>query len=173
MTRPDASLLADIVAPKVLEALRLSSEALTRAGVRHVVVGGLAVCANGHPRNTKAVDFLVGAEAFHQHPTGLVTLRAGVPFQVNGVAIDLLSPDAHEPFLEEALAAPPGSFLEAPALVYLKLKSPRRKDEVDVIELVKAGIDVRACRAWLTTHAPDFVARFDACVTQAEAESDG
>ena len=77
-TRPDASLLADIVAPKVLEALRLSTEALTRAGVRHVVVGGLAVCVHGSPRNTALVEFLLGSEAFHQHPSGLVTLRADV-----------------------------------------------------------------------------------------------
>jgi hypothetical protein len=134
------------------------------------VIGGLAVCANGHARNTKVVDFLVGAEAFHHHESGLVTLRSEVPFQVNGVAIDLLSPDADETFLEAALSAPPGSFLEAPGLVYMKLKSPRRKDQVDVIELVKAGIDVTACRAYLSEHAPAFSAAFEECVGHAESE---
>ncbi len=93
MTRPDPALLTDVVAPKVLEALKLASEALTLANVRHVVAGGLAVGANGYPRATRDVDFLVGAEAFHHHANGLVTMRPEIPFQVNGVAVDLLSPE--------------------------------------------------------------------------------
>ena len=64
MTKPDPTLLVDVVAPKVLEALRLASEALALASVRHVVVGGLAVGACGYPRATRDVDFLVGSEAF-------------------------------------------------------------------------------------------------------------
>jgi hypothetical protein len=172
MTRPDPALLVDVVAPKVLEALRLASEALTAAGVRHVVVGGLAVGANGYPRATKDVDFLVGAEAFRHHASGLVTMRPEIPFQVNGVAVDLLSPEPGEDFLEAALAAPPGSMIEAAPLVYMKLKSPRRKDQVDVIEMIKGGIDVSRCREYLVEHAPALVALFDECVTHAEAEED-
>lgn len=172
MTKPDPSLLVDVVAAKVLEAMRLASEALTAAGVRHVVVGGLAVGANGYPRATKDVDFLVGAEAFHHHANGLVTMRPDIPFQVNGVAVDLLSPEAGEDFLEATLAAPPGSMMEAAPLVYMKLKSPRRKDHVDVIELIKGGIDSKRCRAYLALHAPSFVAAFDDSLTQAESEQD-
>jgi hypothetical protein len=172
MTRPDPTLLVDVVAPKVLDALRLASEALTLAHVRHVVVGGLAVGANGYPRATRDVDFLVGAEAFHHHASGLVTMRPEIPFQVNGVAVDLLSPEMHEPFLEATLSAPPGSMMEAAPLVYLKLKSPRRKDHVDVIEMIKGGIDTTHCREYLAAHAPDFVTAFDECVSRAEAEED-
>ena len=172
MTKPDPALLIDVVAPKVLEALRLASEALTIANVRHVVVGGLAVGANGYPRATKDVDFLVGAEAFRHHANGLVTMRPEIPFQVNGVAVDLLSPEAGEGFLEATLAAPPGSMMEAAPLVYMKLKSPRRKDQVDVIEMIKGGIDTKTCREYLATHAPQFVAVFDETIVQAEAEGD-
>lgn len=172
MTKPDVSLLQGVVAPGVLEALKLSSDALKVAGVRHVVIGGLAVGANGYPRATRDVDFLVGAEAFEKHAGGLVTLRAGVPFQANGVAIDFLSPEADEGFLEAVLAAPPGSIVDAPPLVYLKLKSPRAKDRADVIELIKAGIDVPACRAYLQAHAPKFVTVFEDAWTQAKAEQD-
>ena len=57
MAKPDPALLVDVVAPKVLEALKLASEALALANVRHVVVGGLAVGANGYPRATRSVDF--------------------------------------------------------------------------------------------------------------------
>lgn len=172
MTKPDPSLLIDVVSAKVLDALKLASEALTLAKVRHVVVGGLAVGANGYPRATKDVDFLVGAEAFHHHESGLVTLRPEVPFQVRGVAIDLLSPEAGEDFLELTLAASPGTMMEAAPLVYMKLKSPRRKDQVDVIEMIKGGIDTKLCRDYLAAHAPGFVAAFDECVARAEAEQD-
>ena len=170
MTKPDLTLLDGVIAPSVLEAWKLASQALTDANVRHVVVGGLAVGANGYPRATKAVDFLVGAEAFHHHPSGLVSMRTEIPFQVKGVAIDLLSPGEGEGFLEATLGAPPGSVMEAPPLVYMKLKSPRRKDRVDVIEMIKGGIDTKQCREYLVTNAPTFVAAFDEAVTAAETE---
>jgi len=99
-------------------------------------------------------------------------MRPDIPFQVNGVAVDLLSPDASEDFLEATLAAAPGSMMQAPPLVYLKLKSPRRKDEVDVIEMIKGGIDTKRCRAYLVAHAPVYVAVFDECLARAEAEQD-
>lgn len=172
MAKPDPGLLVDVVAPKVLEALRLASEALTLAKVRHVVVGGLAVGAHGYPRATRDVDFLVGAEAFHHHASGLVTMRPEIPFQVNGIAVDLLSVAAGENFLDAALAAPPGTIIDAAPLVYLKLKSPRRKDQVDVIEMIKGGIDTRQCGAYLTTHAPAYVDAFSECIAVAEAEQD-
>lgn len=172
MTKPDPSLLVDVVAPKVLDALRLASEALVAANVRHVVVGGLAVGANGYPRATKDVDFLVGAEAFHHHASGLVTMRPEIPFQVHGVAIDLLSPEEGEGFLEATLAATPGSIMEAAPLIYMKLKSPRRKDQADVVELLKGGVDAVRCREYLALHAPDFLSAFDACAADAEREQD-
>jgi len=172
MTKPDASLLRDVVAPKVLDAMRLASEALTKAGVRHVVVGGLAVGANGHPHATKDVRFLVGSEAFEHHAGGVVTLRPGVPFQVDGVAVDFLSPDASEPFLEATLSAEAGAVIDAPPLVYMKLKAGRLKDRADVVELIKASLDVDACRAYLAKNAPAFVAAFDEAVRLAGAEDE-
>jgi hypothetical protein len=54
-----------------------------------------------------------------------------------------------------------GSMIQAPQLVYLKLKSPRQKDRVDVIELLKAGLGIDACRAYLATHAPELVPMFE------------
>lgn len=66
----------------------------------------------------------------------------------------------------------PGSMMEAAPLVYMKLKSPRPKDHVDVIEMIKGGIDTTECRAYLTAHAPAFVPAFDECVDRAEAEED-
>jgi hypothetical protein len=80
--KPDPNLLVDVVSRKVLDAWKAASAALTRAGVRHVVIGGLAVGANGHPRATKVVDFLVGDEAFHHHAGGLVTMNPAIPIAV-------------------------------------------------------------------------------------------
>jgi hypothetical protein len=114
---PDPSLLDDVVASKVLAAMKTASTALTALGIRHVVVGGLAVGANGYPRATRDVRFLVGAEAFEHHPGGIVTMKGGVPVQVNGVAIDLLSVQAGEEHLAAALEAPMGSMIEAVVLI--------------------------------------------------------
>jgi hypothetical protein len=170
VTKPNPFLLEDVVPPKALAALRLASEALIRANVRHVVVGGLAVGAHGHPGASKVVELLVGAEAFVSHPNGLMTLRPEVPFRVNGVAIVLLSPEPDEGFLEEVLAQPPGSIMEAPPLVYMKLKASRLKDRSDVVELIKASIDVDACRGYLEVHALALVSGFDRLVATAAEE---
>lgn len=155
----------------MLEALKLASEALSAAKVRHVVVGGLAVGANGHPRATKHVDFLVGDEAFEHHGK-LVMLRAGLPFQVDGVAVDFLSPGADEPFLEAALSEAPGSIIGAAPLIYMKLKASRMQDRADVVALVKASLDVDVCRAYLRANASGFVARFDDLVAIAASEEE-
>lgn len=170
VTKPDPSLLDDVVASKVLAAMQVASTALTALGTRHVVVGDLAVGANGYPRATRDVDFLVGPEAFEHRPGGFVMLTGGVPIEVNGVAITLLSVQAGEEHLAAALEAPMGSMIDAPQLVYLKLKSPRQKDRVDVIELIKAGIDLDACRTYLTRHAPALAAMFEDSVVKAAAE---
>jgi hypothetical protein len=92
---PDVSLLDDTVAPRILDAMRVASARLTELGARHVLVGGLAVGAWGHARATKGVDFLVGEEAFEHQAGGLVTMKYGVPIQVGGVAVDLLSARAN------------------------------------------------------------------------------
>jgi hypothetical protein len=170
VTKPDPSLLDSSVLPQVVEAMRSASRALSALGIRHVVVGGLAVAANGYPRATKDVDFLVGDEAFEHHPGGFVSMKPGVPIQINGIAIDLLSVQAGEEHLARALEAPMGSMIEAPELVYLKLKATRQKDRADVVELIKAGIDIAACRGYLTAHAPGLVALFEDSVARAAAE---
>jgi len=172
VTRPDVSLLEGVVAQPVLEAMKIASEALGRAGIRHLVVGALAVGANGFPRATRDVDFLVGDEAFERHAGGLITLRSGVPFQVRDVPVDFISVGPEEDFLAAELGAKPGSMMSAAPLVYMKLKSPRHKDRTDVIELIKSGLDVEECREYLTRHTPAFLHAFEEAVARARAEED-
>src|SRR5438128_517761 len=79
--------------------------------------------------------------------------KPGIPFQVSGIAVALLSAKSDEPNLVDALsaAATSGDVPVAPieTLIYLKLKSPRHKDLTDVIELIKAGIDQKRVRSHL------------------------
>lgn len=177
MPNPDADLSAveGVVAPKVIDAMRTASDELTRLGVRHALVGGLAVGAHGYPRATKDVDFLVGDEAFEHHEGGIVTMKPGIPIQINGVLVDLLSAQPDEGALVDVPVARTGVDVPiAPieALVYLKLKSPRLKDAADVIELIKVGIDRARCRAWLATNAPTLTPQFEELIERAQRESE-
>ena len=173
---PDLSLLDGVVAPGVLDALRAASRQLATIGVRHALVGGLAVGAYGYPRATKDVDFLVGGEAFAHHSGGIVTIAPGVPIQVGGIAVDPISIAPNEQYLDAAVAQPdvdagiPIAPIEA--LLYLKLRSPRRKDEADIVELLKEGVAVAPVRTYLEQVAPDLLDKFDALAADAIAEED-
>ena len=170
---PDLRLLEDVVAPRVLAAMRSASAALTSLGVRHAVAGGLAVGAHGYGRSTQDVDLLVGDEAFERRAGGLVTLKPGVPIQIDGVAVDLLSTSGDDAFLERSLAQPVEGeipVVTAGTLVYLKLKSPRLKDRADVVELLKAGLDAESARQYLEQHAPALVPKLGECIAQVRAE---
>jgi hypothetical protein len=166
-------LLDAIVAPRVLQAMRAAAAEYERQGVRYALVGGLAVGAQGWPRATQDVDFLVDESAFEHRPGGLVLLK--VPFQANGVPIDSLAPAQDEPFLAEERDRAPITagipVIGVEALVYMKLKASRMRDRVDVVELLKSGVDPEPCRRWLAVHAPAMGPGFEQLVEQALRES--
>lgn len=165
---PDVSLLETTVAKPILNAMHTASAKLTELGIRHVLVGGLAVGAWGHPRATKHVDFLVGEEAFEHHAGGVVTMKYGVPIQVGGVPVDLLSAATNR--CEDALAvAGTAGVPVAPieVLIYLKLASPRPRDLADVIELIRLGVDRERIRTDLEARSPQLVERWDRAVADA------
>ena len=95
-------------------------------------------------------------------------MRAGLPLQAHGVAVDALSIRDDERHLLAALDAAEVSegvpVAPAGALVYTKLASPRSKDLQDVVELVRAGLDVDGVRAYLDRYAPALRARFEQAV---------
>jgi hypothetical protein len=154
---PDLSHLEGVVSDKILNAMRAASAQLTKLGIRHALVGGLAVGAYGFVRTTKDVDFLIGDEGFEHHGGGLVSMVKGFPSMVSGVGVDALSAVKDEPHLERALNEPilDGEIPVAPieVLVYLKLKSPRPKDSLDILELIGAGMDVKHVGAYLRKNA--------------------
>jgi hypothetical protein len=168
---PDLSLLNGVVAPEILAAMRSASAQLARAGVRHALVGALAVGAWGYPRASKDVDFLVGDEAFERHEGGIVTMAPGVPIAAGEISVDHLGVLPHEGHLQQALYMPraEGDLPIAPleALIYLKLKSPRRRDESDVVELLRIN-DPRPVRIYLEKNAPELLNKFDGAASEAQ-----
>ncbi len=161
------------VAPRVREAAIKTADQLNHLGIRYALAGGLAVGAHGYIRATTVVDFLVGEEAF-EHQGSLVAFKAGVPIEVDGVLIDYLSPTSLGPQMEETLDHPPVSeglaIVPIEALVYMKLVAKRRKDLVDIIELVKVGADVNRVRNYLRQYASDLAPLFEELVNEALAE---
>jgi len=76
-------------------------------------------------------------------------MKPGIPIQIGGILVDLLSAQSDEGALGAVPVVQTGA--EVPvalieALIHLKLKSPRPKDAADVIELLKAGIDCAVSR---------------------------
>jgi hypothetical protein len=161
------------VSPQVRDAAIKSAGQLNELGIRYALAGGLAVGAHGYVRATVEVDFLVGEEAF-EHQGSLVAFKAGVPIEVDGVRIDYLSPISLGPQLEDVLDHPPMNeglaIVPIEVLIYMKLAAKRRRDLVDVIELVKVGADVNRIRDYLRQYASDLVPSFDELVNEALAE---
>ncbi|HEY2369937.1 MAG TPA: hypothetical protein VGH87_26235 [Polyangiaceae bacterium] len=155
---------ATAINPAVIAALREASRRLTAQGVRHLVIGALAVGAHGWPRATRDVDLLVAPEAWDT----LVD-------SIGGVDIDYLPVDVAGDFLLASFAAPfvsedvPIAPMEV--VIITKLLRLAMRDQADVVELVKAGVvDLDAVRAYLDTNAPMLTSRFDALVEQARRE---
>jgi hypothetical protein len=171
MNTPDIGLLRGVVAPEIYAAMLIASAELTRLGVRHALVGGLAVGAHGWPRATKDVDFLVGPEGFERHGA-IVTFKDKMPLRVGNVAVDPILYADGEEFLESGISLPHEGVPVAPieVLIYMKLRSPRRKDEIDIIELVKSGIDNHFVLEYLQKNAPDLVVKFTGFVSRARSE---
>jgi hypothetical protein len=171
---PDLSLLDGVVATEILDAMKAAAEKLESAGIRYALAGALAVGAHGYARASKDVDFVVGDEAFTIHAGGIVTVNPEVPIRVGQVVVDPISIGPDEPHLRQALQRAPVSLgirvLPIEALVYMKLRSPRRKDAADVVELVKAGIDTATVADYLAAHAPHLLDKFRGLVSEAERE---
>lgn len=173
---PDIHLLDDAVARPVIEAMRKASEHLRSIGVRHMLIGGLAVGAYGWVRATKDVDFVIGPEGFTKSPSGLVFFVDDMPLMVGKIAIDNLVPTDGDEHLFDLLDVAPISdgIPVAPieALTVMKLRSTRKKDEADLVELWKnAVLDKDRVVAYLRKHAPDLLEKFDRILNQADEEA--
>lgn len=165
----------DVVHPRIRNATLQAAEALKQAGVRYALVGGLAVGVHGYPRATKDVDFLVGDETFHDSTARVVVPRVQLPYQIDNVAVDYIPVPIGAEFLDAVLDRPlmcdgvPVAPVEV--IVFMKLSSPRAKDNADVVELIKAGADLGAVREYLDAHATEELRRrFETAAQRAAAE---
>lgn len=171
---PDLKPVADAVSEKVWRAMIDASKTLHSLGIRHALVGGLAVGAHGWPRATRDVDFLVDDGAWSKSESGVVILRAGIPVEAHGISIDTISVRDDERHLLSAIETAAISegipVLPVDALVYLKLASPRSQDRQDVLNLVGAGLDLDRVRRYLDANAPKLREKFEAIARTAIQE---
>ena len=149
--------LAGHVPQTFIDGAKAASEAFRKAGVRHVLVGGLAVGVNGYPRGTKDIDFMVGDEAFEFHGL-IVEPRAGLPMRYSGITIDWVSlePDERIPLEEFLVDAVPNEVpvIEIEPLIAMKLLAGRQKDQSDIVELIKAGADIKSITSFVGDRFP-------------------
>jgi hypothetical protein len=154
--------LEQVVARRVLDDARRVSQALTDLGVRHALVGGLAVGLHGHPRATKDVDFIVGPAAFAT-TSPLLTFRHELAGVVQWGVIDLIAALPEDPTLAaELMLGSPGTVpvVGIEVLVLMKLRASRAQDVADVEALVRVGADVAAVLGFLREHEPQHVPAF-------------
>jgi hypothetical protein len=134
-----------VVSDRVLRAYEKASERLKALGIQHLVVGGLAVGAWGHPRATKDVDFLVREkDAFSG--SAVLTFKPGVPIEVDGVAIDYLTAESLAFRGRERVRGP---VVSLPLLFAMKLRAKRLQDDADLVALIKRGADIAEIARWL------------------------
>jgi len=156
-----------------IEGAKFASEAFRQAGIEHVLVGGLAVGINGYPRPTKDIDFLVSDNAFEFHGP-VVTHRHGLPISYKGVGIDWVSLEPQEQAaFEKFLKMPsPGEVPSIPIepLVAMKLLAARHKDQTDIVEMIKAGADIKSCSAFVQHYFPSKIPLLNRLVEEALSE---
>lgn len=168
---PDLARALAFLPREVGVAVREASAALTRAGVRHALCGGVAVSCYADPRATKDVDFLVGEEAFVHHGA-LVTMNPAVPTRVGAVPVDTVPLVPKLTALEAGLADAPRSdgipVVTPEALVAMKLVAGRLRDQADVQQLLASGaVDVAACRKLVTERFAEHLAAFEQLLVKA------
>ncbi len=161
--------------PRVVATLHEISRRLTLAGIRHAVVGALAVGVYGWARATKDVDLLLGDEAWARLPSGERRALVPLPESIDGVGVDYLPLDIAGDFLNSALDHPftsEGVPIAPPEVVVCtKLLRMAMRDQADIVEMIKAGlIDVVEVRRYLVEHTPMLVSRWEALAAQAETE---
>jgi hypothetical protein len=136
--------------------MRRTARLLNKAGIRHALMGGMALNAHQYRRTTDDVDFLLtkdGLEEFCKRYLGKDFDRAagrGRRFvdRKNGITVDFLvtglfpgtgkpGPIAFPDPAEVSVEIDGQSVVDLPTLVQLKLAARRWRDFADVVELIR------------------------------------
>jgi hypothetical protein len=168
---PDLFLLKGTLDPRLIAAIKTASAQLSKIGIRHALVGGLAVGAYGYVRATGDIDFLIGDDGFVHHGSGLVTIVDGFPLTVGKYRVDALGAPPGAGHLEDSIDRSTTShgvpILPIEELIFMKLISPRPKDSVDIVELLKLGYDSKKIESYIKRHAPEVLGKLERLVYQA------
>jgi hypothetical protein len=170
-----SELEANAVKSRVVAALREISRRLQVAGVRHGVVGALAVGIHGWPRATSDVDLLLAPEAWLEARDGTLAPRVDLPEQIDGVAIDYLPISVAGDFLIESfdrvLVTEGVPIAPVEVVILTKLVRLAMRDQADIVELLKAAVfDADSVEGYLELHAPMLTPRFRELREQAQRE---
>ena len=168
--------LKSVASPALHTAASEVSAMLRHSGVRHVVVGGIAVCCNGYSRTTNNVDYAVGTGAF-EHRNKALYLRPDLPVKYLGIPVHYVAPTNpfEQAMLEQYLVIPDWGqvpILPIKPLIVMKLISHRHKDLADLVELLKRRIsEVEDIRTFVGESLPAQKGMFDELVACAESET--
>ena len=129
------------VSQVMIDGIKTVSSILTRQGIRHALVGGMAVACHGCPRTTENMDFAVRECAFEYHEK-ITLLRASLPVKYMGIRVNYvaLTSKIEKELLEQHLVVPsPGAVPVLPLgpLIAMKLLAGRLKDKADICEMLK------------------------------------
>ncbi len=158
MSQLDA--LKEVVSPAILKRAGELSAHLRELGIPHVLIGGLAVGIHGHPRATKDVDFLVGAEAFAS-TSPFPIYREELKELVRIGETDTMSVPERYPGLAAELRLEDGiPVISLRGLVLMKLAASWARDQEDVRALLRlAPQRIREVRDYLQREAPELIVR--------------
>ena len=140
---PDVELNRGVVSDQILDAYEKLSVYLNTLGIQHTLVGGLAVGAWGYPRATRDIDILVYQNEVFDG-TVFLSFKPGIPISVDGVAVDYLTVEGLG--LRGAIQT---AVVPLPLLFAMKLKAKRPRDDVDLMELLQSGADIKEVDAFL------------------------
>jgi hypothetical protein len=156
-----------------IDGLRLVSEIFRQKDVKHVVVGGLAVGANGYLRNTNNLDFLVDDNAF-LYSDRVVYVRNDLPIKYFGTRVNWVSMSPSEkPIFGKFLVLPARDqvpIMPVEPLIAMKLIAGRHKDRTDIIELAKVRSDLTSIVEFTSTNIPHLLPLLNELIICAEEE---
>ena len=176
--KPDFSNNLRAVSHDVVNSAIEVSLYLESIGVKHVIVGALAVGSYTTPRATDDIDLLVDDSLFVDPDVAIVILKPGIPYIINNINIDYLSATTSEldKFKREEIDEakrisrrdPP--VISVNALVAMKLEAYRYKDRADIVGMIHQGLKISAVRTFLKEKRPDLLEHFDELVAEVRAE---
>lgn len=144
---------------------------------KYALCGGIAIVFHGYIRNTQDIDILIKSESELDRIKEILgdnfkeIRKHAIEHKETGVEVELLTPefikdkDARK-YLDDVIEKDGFKFINLIDLISMKLKSGRKKDEVDV-EYILRGKDIKEIRNKLDKKLID---KFDKIIEEADKE---